>query len=99
MMWWESAARPTSVGGLPTRRLGGRAELGHEALGEHLPHQVGHRDPGQAARAGQVGAARGALAEELLEQQRAVVAAGVLLEQLAPGTERAADRCVRGHIS
>ena len=98
-MWGESGARPTSVGGLPTRDSAGRAELGHEALGEHLPDQVGHRDPGQAARARQVGAARRALAEELLEQQRAVVAAGVLLEQLAPGAERAADRCVRCHIS
>ena len=98
-MWCESAARPTSVGGLPTRDSAGAPSSVTKPVGEHLADQVGHRDPGQAAGPGQVGPARRALAEELLEQQRAVVAAGVLLEELALRTELAADRCVRGHIS
>ncbi len=56
-MWAESAARPTSVGGLPTRLPAGRAELLDEALGHQLADQVGDGDPGQAGGPGQVGAA------------------------------------------
>ncbi len=40
----------------------------------------------------------GPLAEQLLEQQRPVVAAGVLLEQLAAGPKRPAHRRGRGHV-
>jgi hypothetical protein len=75
------------------------SELGDEAVGEHLADQVRHGHPGQPARAGEVGTAGRTLAEEVLEEQRAVVAARVLLEELAGGTQRAADGSGRGHIS
>ena len=57
-----------------------------------LADQVGGGDPGQAGAPREVGAAGRPLAEQLLEQQGPVVAARVLLEELAAGPERAAHR-------
>ena len=91
-MWAASAARPTSIGGLPTRLSAGRAELLDQALGHQLADQVGDGDPGQAGGPGQVGAAGRAVPEQLLEQQRPVVATGVLLQQLAARAERSTNR-------
>ena len=47
-MWRESAARPTSVGGLADPAPGGGAELLDQALGDQLADQVGDGDPGQS---------------------------------------------------
>ena len=74
--------RPAS-GGLPTRPCDRRAELLEQPLGDQLADQVGDGHPGQPAGAGQVGAAGRAVAEQQLEQQRPVVAAGVLRQELA----------------
>ena len=92
-IWRASAARPTSVGRLadPALRRGAPSSV-EQPLGDQVADQVGDRHPGQPAGAGQVGPAGRAVAEQLLEQQRPVVAAGVLRKQLAAGPERPADR-------
>ena len=87
-----SAARPTSIGGLPTRLPDGAPSSSTRPSADQLADQVGDGHPGQAGAAGEVGAAGRSVPEQLLEQQGAVVAAGVLLQQLAAGAERAADR-------
>ena len=76
---------------LADARLDGRTELLDEALGQHLADQVGHGDPGEPAGAGEVGATRGAAAEQVLQQHRAVVAPGVLLAHLALGAQALSD--------
>ena len=67
-------------------------ELLDQALAHQLADQVGDGHPGQGGGAGQVGAAGRSVPEQLLEQQGPVVAAGVLLQQLAAGAERSANR-------
>ena len=80
------------------RGLAGTGCLAHallddEAVGDELGDEVGDRDPGQAGLAGEIRAAHRALVEERLQHERAVVAAGVLgedlgaLAQRAPGAE------------
>ncbi len=68
------------------------SELLDQALAHQLADQVGDGDPGQGGGAGEVGAAGRSVPEELLEQQRTVVATGVLLQQLAARAERSANR-------
>ena len=89
-------ARPaaTSTGGLPTRPWTGSAadSLGEQPLGDQLADQVGDGHPGQPAGAGQVGPAGRAVAEQQLQQQRPVVATGVLREVPARGAQRPAHR-------
>ena len=74
------------------------AHLGDEAVGDELGDEVGDRDAGEPGLAGEVGAAHRTLVEQRLQQQRAVVAAGVLgqhlasLAQRAPRPERATVR-------
>ncbi len=75
------------------------AELLDQALGHHLADQVGDRHPGQPGGPGQVGPARRTVAEQRLQQQRAVVPTGILLQQLAAGSQLPADRRYLGHIS
>ena len=79
-------------GRLPHPGVGRRAELLDQAVDDEGSDQVGDRDPGQAGRAREVGAACGPTVEQLLEQQRAVVATRVLLAELAARAESAADR-------
>jgi hypothetical protein len=74
-------------------------ELLDQSLGHHLAHQVRHRHAGQPGGPGQVRPARRTIAEQRLQQQRAVVPTGILLQQLAAGSELPADRRYLGHIS
>ena len=83
---------------LPDPGLDRRPELLDQALGDQLADEVGDRDPGEPGGAGEVGPARGAVAEEVLEQQGAVVTTGVLLAPLAPRAEGPARGCDRRHI-
>ena len=87
-----SAASPTSIGGLPTRPWTGAADSLDQPLGDQLADEVGDGHPGQPAGAGQVGAAGRPVAEQLLEQQRPVVATGVLRRSLPRGAQRPANR-------
>jgi hypothetical protein len=73
-------------------------ELLDEAFGDHLADQVGDRDPGEPGGASEVGTARRPVAEERLEEQRTVVPARVLLQQLAAGAELLAHRGDLAHV-
>ena len=97
MMWVGVGGQPDQRRRLADPAPGRSAELLDQPVGDQLADQVGDGDPGQPAGAGQVGAARRALPEELLEQQRPVVATGVLLEELAAGPELPAHR--RGRVT
>ena len=95
----ESAASSDQGRRLADPAPGRGSELFDQPFGDQLADEVGDRHPGQSGRPGQVGPARGTVAEELLEQQGAVVTAGVLLEPLALGAERASGVGERGrHI-
>ena len=91
---------PTSIGGLPTRLPSGAPSSVDQAVGDELPDELGDRHPGESGGAGEVGAAGRTVGEERLEQQRAVVATGVLLEELPLRPQGPADRVARRrHVS
>ena len=79
--------------------LGRRAELAEQAVGDEPAHQVGDGHPGEAGGPGEVGAGGGALREQVLEDQRTVVAPGVLGEQLADGAQRAGTDSACVHLT
>ena len=66
--------------------------LGEQPVGDQVTDDVGDGHAGQPAGAGQVGPAGRAVAEQQLQQQRPVVAAGVLREVPARGAQRPASR-------
>src|SRR5262245_47543743 len=68
----------------------GTADLFDEVLGEQPSHEIGHGHAGEVGGAGELGAALWAAAEELVEDEAAVVAPGVLREELAVRGARAA---------
>ena len=57
--------------------LGRRAQLAQQAVGDEPAHQVRHGHPGQAGGPGEVGPRSGAFREELLEDERTMMAAGI----------------------
>ena len=67
--------------------------LGEQPLGDQVADDVGDGHPGQPAGAGQVGPAGRSVAEQQLQQQRPVVATGVLRKVPARGAQRPANRC------
>ena len=69
--------------------LGRHAELAEQAVGDKPAHQVGDGHPGEAGGPGQVGAGGGTFREQVLEEERTVVALGVLSQQLADRAQRA----------
>ena len=88
-------AVPVAVQVDEDRGLAGSGRLAHallddEAVGDELGDQVGDRDAGEAGLAGEIRPAHGALVEERLQHERAVVAAGVLGEDLDALAQRAA---------
>ena len=72
--------------GLAHVGAGAGAELADEAFVDQLGDEVGDRDPGQRRLAGEVGTASRTVVDELLEDQRAVVPAGVGRAYLADGS-------------
>ena len=79
-------------GGLAGAGVLALAELDHEALGDEAGHEVGDRDPGQAGLAGDIRPALRTRGVERLEHERAVVAARMLGQHLAGGSEGAGPR-------
>ena len=69
-----------------------RRGLGEQPLGDQVGDDVGDGHPGQPAGASEVGPAGRAVAEQQLQQQRPVVATGVLREVPARGAQRPANR-------
>ena len=70
--------------GLARARCFTDAELGHEAVADELGHEVGDRDAGEARLARKIGAAHGAVVEQRLQYERAIVGPGVLGKHLDP---------------
>ncbi len=70
--------------GLAHPALDRSGRLAEQPLGDQVADHVGHGHPGQPAGAGQVGPAGRAVAEQQLQQQRPVVATGVLRQVAAP---------------
>ena len=82
----EQADQRRRLADLGLRR---RAELAEQAVVDEPADEVGDGNPGQAGGAGEVGPGGGTVREELLQDERPVVALGVLGEQLANGAQRA----------
>ena len=94
-----SGAKPTSVGGLPTRLSTGAPRSSTRPSSTISPTRSETVTRVRRGRPGQVGPARRSVPEQLLEQQGTVVPPGVLLQQLAARPERFPEWCVHRHIS